>query len=169
LAEIERATDHLAEALAAARRSVELAPLHLQGYLLLGEVLEAAGDVAAARAAYERLDRLANSPELREAAPLQKREYLFEPTQGYALMRLGTLAEQAGDRAVARDAYTRALADFALYEKTWRKQLEAMAALPASQQRELLALSGLHEDERAEVRALVTTLEERLRALGPAP
>ncbi len=156
------------------QRGVALSPLHLQGYLQLGSILERLDRPSEARDVYQRLDELAQRPELSEDNPLQG--YVFEPTHAYGLMRLAELCLAAGDDRIAREAFTRALDQFEAYLKTYDDALASMKELDQADQLELLALRGLHPAERQEVEALVRRARQKLGTppngidrSGPAP
>ncbi|MCC7493700.1 MAG: O-antigen ligase family protein [Fimbriimonadaceae bacterium] len=162
-AAFEAARGDLPAALDWSLRSATLSPLHLQGYLQLGELLTQAGRRAEAIAVYQRLDALATSPALSSAAPLTG--YTFEPTHGYGLFRLAELYRQAGQAGPACDAYARALPDFEKYLATWREQEGLVASLPAAERQVLLEQQGLRESERQEVNGLVSGIDRAQREL----
>lgn len=148
------------QALDESERGVALSPLHLQGHLQLGGILERLDRPAEAREVYLRLDELAQRPELSEDNPLQG--YVFEPTHAFGLMRLAELSLADGDDGLARDAFTRALDQFEAYLKTYDDALASMKELDQADQLELLALRGLHPAERQEVEALVRRARQEL-------
>lgn len=153
LAALQAADGQVESALNASATAVRLSPMHLQGWLQLGKLLSQAGRPEAARAAFRQLDDRANLPALALQDPLKG--YTFEPTHGYALMRLADLALAAGDRDEARDAYDRARPDFESYLKTYRGEEQTMAPLDPETRDALLRMRGLTAEERAEIESLL--------------
>ena len=124
LAYLQRAKGNLGEAIAAARRAVELKPLDPEGLSLLGAYLTEAGRAREAVALLESYAKAAvleydvvtalglaraavgNTAGAREAFEIARR---LDPKNPMSLVNLGTLALMTGDRVSARDALRSAL------------------------------------------------------------
>lgn len=124
LAYLERAKGNLNEAIAAARRAVDLRPLDPEGLSLLGAYLTEAGRAKEAVALLEPYAKaaaldydvvtalglahaaLGQTAKAREAFEVARR---LDPQNPMGLVNIGTLALMTGDRAGARAALTTAL------------------------------------------------------------
>lgn len=143
--------------------SLALSPMHLQGYLQLGRMLERAGRSADARRVYEQLDAVAQRPELRDVNPLENA--LQEPTHAYGLMRLAELADAAGDSSAAASARQRALPLLEAWLAQYEREEQMVQTLPPEERTAARAARGIDAAEARVVRALL----EQAREQEPAP
>lgn len=137
-----------------------LSPLHLQGWLQLGQLYEERGELDEALFTYKRLNVLALSPQL-QAKPLVG--YQFTPTRAYALMRIADLLQRQGDADGAREARRRAVPEFEAYLQTYANQESLLKDAAETERTAALTQQGLTAAEREKVR----TLLESARAAGP--
>ncbi|MBI2301568.1 MAG: O-antigen ligase family protein [Armatimonadetes bacterium] len=139
----------LDDALRESALATVLSPLHLQGWVQLGELLQRADRDGEALRVYRKMDQVGRSPALTDARAIEG--YDTDPTYALGLISLGDLSAEAGDAPGARDAWTRGLAGLESYLKTFEREEALLKGLPGDERSELLEGRGLHAADRAKV------------------
>ncbi|MBI5832836.1 MAG: O-antigen ligase family protein [Armatimonadetes bacterium] len=144
LAACEARWGRLDEAVTQSALAVALSPLHLQGRLQLGQLLEKADRPADALGVYRELDRLAQTP----ALAVKALTYQLDTVHAEALLRIAALDTDAGRIA---DARRRALPDIEAWLANYDDNLKIMASLSADERQALMSEKGLTEAEHEKV------------------